>query len=58
MIMLDKEVAMDAKTLIAFGALGMVASLLIASRISSGWVITWLVSAAALAFGIGIRGER
>ena len=49
---------MDAKTLIAVGAVGMVASILIASQISSGWVITWLVSAAALGFGIAIRGER
>lgn len=41
--------------LILVGAAGMVASVLIASRISSGWILFWLAFAAVLGFGIGAR---
>lgn len=43
------------KTLICVGAIGMAASLLIAPRISSGWLLFWLAFAAVLGFGIGVR---
>lgn len=46
------------RTLILVGAAGMAASLLIASRISSGWIVFWLAFAAVLGFGIGVRGEE
>ena len=45
------------RTLILVGAAGMAASLLIASRISSGWILFWLAFAAVLGFGIGVRGK-
>ena len=44
-------------TLICVGVMGMAASLLIASRISSGWLLFWLAFAAVLGFGIGVRGR-
>lgn len=44
--------------LILVGAAGMVASVLIASCISSGWLLLWLAFAAVLGFGIGVRGEE
>ena len=44
--------------LILVGASGMAASLLIASRISSGWLLFWLAFAAVLGFGIGMRGRH
>lgn len=43
--------------LILVGAAGMVASVLIASRISSGWILFWLAFTAVLGFGIGVRGK-
>lgn len=46
------------RTLILVGAAGMAASLLVASRISSGWIVFWLAFAAVLGFGIGVRGDR
>lgn len=46
------------RTLILVGAAGMAASLLVASRISSGWIVSWLAFAAVLGFGIGVRGEE
>lgn len=46
------------KTIVSVGAAGMVASLLIASRISSGWILFWLAFTAVLGFGIGVRGKR
>lgn len=46
------------RTLILVGAAGMAASLLIASRISSGWIVFWIAFAAVLGFGIGVRGEE
>ena len=48
----------ESKTLICVGAMGMAASLLIASRISSGWLLFWLAFASVLGFGIGVRGKR
>lgn len=45
------------RTLILVGAAGMAASLLIASRLSSGWLLTWLFFASVLGFGIGVRGK-
>ena len=44
-------------TLICVGVMGMAASLLIASRISSGWLLFWLAFATVLGFGIGVRGR-
>ncbi|WP_291290380.1 hypothetical protein [Enorma sp.] len=43
--------------IICVGAAGMAASILIASRISSGWILFWLAFAAVLGFGIGVRGK-
>lgn len=47
----------ESKALICVGAMGMAASLLIASRLSSGWLLFWLAFAAVLGFGIGVRGK-
>ena len=46
------------KALIVLGAVGMAGSALIASRLSSGWVLFWLGSAFALGFGIGMRDKH
>ena len=43
--------------IICIGVAGMVASILIASRISSGWLPFWLAFTAVLGFGIGVRGK-
>ncbi len=43
--------------IICVGAAGMAASILIASRISSGWILFWLAFTAVLGFGIGVRGK-
>ena len=45
-------------TLILVGSIGMVASLLVASHISSGWLVFWFAFAAVLGFGIGARGDQ
>ena len=50
----EEQVSM---TLILVGAAGMAASILIASRLNSGWLLTWLFFAFVLGFGIGVRGK-
>ncbi len=42
---------------IACGAVGMAASLLIASPLSPIWVLFWLASVFTFGFGIGMRGR-
>lgn len=46
------------RRLILIGAAGMAASILIASRISSGWMLAWFLFASVLGFGIGVRWKR